>query len=244
MKPPLLNPLTIVWLLIGGVISILLVRTGGQFFICLAGLGILVAINRKNLIQIYQQVRPFFVFLPLMSLFYLGFSFLLTDQSAEVILTYALIALGRLFLMIMLMAIYLQSSGSTILLTAIRSIWWRIDKPWKKVEDFFLFLSLILRFYPLYQKEWEFAKRAQQALGIENVQGRLKHVRSAIQNLPGIIIQSYRKAENTAGLMILRGYGTQIPRGVAYPIKFRILDRAIIVISFVGYYWLYSYDSL
>jgi energy-coupling factor transporter transmembrane protein EcfT len=244
MKPTLLNPLTIVWLLIGGVISILLIQTGGQFIICFAGLGILVSINHKNLFQIYQHVKPFFIFLPVMSLFYLGFSFLLTDLSAKTIFISAMQALGRLFLMIIVMAVYLQSSGPTILLRAIRSIWWRIDIPWKKVEDFFLFLSLILRFYPLYQQEWEFIKRSQRSLGIENIHGRFKNLRNAIQNLPGIIIQSYRKAENTAGIMVLRGYGTQIPRGVAYPIKFRISDSVIIILSFVGYYWLYLYGSL
>jgi energy-coupling factor transporter transmembrane protein EcfT len=244
VTPLLLNPLTVVWLVIGSVISILLVQTGEQFFICSAGLGILIAINRKKISQIYHRVKPFLIFLPVMSLLYMGFSFILTDLSTEAILIYALIALGRLFLMIILMAVFLQSSGPTTLLTAIRSIWWRMNIPWKKVEDFLLFFSLILRFYPLYQKEWEFAKRSQRALGIENYQSKLKDVRIIIQNLPGIVIQSYRKAESTAGIMVLRGYGTQIPRGVAYPIKFRTVDSVIIVISFVGFFGLYSYGSL
>ena len=68
---------------------------------------------------------------------------------------------------------------------------------------------------------------------IANNGKKWEKVKSTANDLPGIIIQSYLKAENTANVIKQRGYGNVIPRGVAMPIPFRIID-SILLLLIVG----------
>ena len=62
--------------------------------------------------------------------------------------------------------------------------------------------------------------------------------------LPGMILKSYRKAENTASVMQQRGYGNIIPRGIANPIPFKLNDLILLVIILSGYTLLNLYVTL
>ncbi len=59
-----------------------------------------------------------------------------------------------------------------------------------------------------------------------------------------MILQSYRKAETTAVVMKQRGYGNQIPRGVANPILFKISDLILLIIILIGFTFLNQYVTL
>ena len=107
-----------------------------------------------------------------------------------------------------------------------------------------MFLELTLRFYPTFQREWQTINRSKKALGIVVSDSKWNRVKSVTNDLPGMILQSYRKAENTALIMQQRGYGKQIPRGVANPIFFKISDLLFIVIIVIGYILLNRYVSL
>jgi len=55
--------------------------------------------------------------------------------------------------------------------------------------------------------------------------------------MPGMLIHQLRRADDVAMAMILRGYGKQIPRGVTYPISFKInhiLQMTIVASFFLG----------
>ena len=115
---------------------------------------------------------------------------------------------------------------------------------WKKVEDMFIFLELTLRFYPTFQREWQTINRAKKALGLNSSSGKWGQVKAVANDLPGMILQSYRKAENTAVVMQQRGYGNQIPRGIASPILFRMSDFVLLIIIFIGFSLLRYYVTI
>jgi energy-coupling factor transporter transmembrane protein EcfT len=107
-----------------------------------------------------------------------------------------------------------------------------------------MFLELTLRFYPTFQREWQTINRSKKALGLTSSLIRWGQIKSAVNDLPGMILQSYRKAENTAAIMLQRGYGNQIPRGVANPILFKISDLILLIIILFGFTLLNQYVTL
>ena len=112
------------------------------------------------------------------------------------------------------------------------------------VEDIFMFLELTLRFYPTFQREWQTVTRSKKALGLSSSICRWEQIKSVANDLPGMILQSYRKAGNTATIMQQRGYGNQIPRGVANPILFKMSDMMLLIIILFGYTLLNRYVTL
>ena len=70
-----------------------------------------------------------------------------------------------------------------------------MNRPWKWVEDFFLFFELIFRFFPAFQKEWESTYKGKSALGLNTKTSRWAQIQNAGRDLPGIIVRNYWKAE-------------------------------------------------
>lgn len=162
-------------------------------------------------------------------------SLFFTNSSGMRILNEATTAIIKLLLLVTIMSVYIVTSKDHNLILALRSIWSKSKIPWKWVDDMFIFLELTLRFYPSFQREWDTLNRSKIALGLDNSLSRWNKVKAIANDLPGIIVQSYNRAENTASVMIQRGYGSIIPRGVAQPIVFRIADLVflILIVSFI-----------
>jgi energy-coupling factor transporter transmembrane protein EcfT len=142
------------------------------------------------------------------------------------------------------MAFYIEILKKQNIVLSIRSIWSKLNLKWKWVEDIFMFLELTLRFYPTFQREWQTINRSKKALGLTSSLNRWGQIKSVVNDLPGMILQSYRKAENTALIMQQRGYGNQIPRGVANPILFKISDLILLIIILFGFTLLNQYVTL
>ena len=135
------------------------------------------------------------------------------------------------FLMVMaIMNLYTVGSGSRSVFQALRSIWVHFNKPWRKIENWFLFLEMTLRFYPSLQREWTRLQGIHKALGLTVEQGKVSRWKETSLQMPGIIMIHLHKADDIAHAMTMRGYGTTIPRGVAQPIPFTFLHFSMLVI--------------
>ncbi|NOZ03085.1 MAG: hypothetical protein GXO92_00550 [FCB group bacterium] len=218
------------WFFLCVAFSILLTNS---FVVGLINSGIIILlfiINRRCIRNVFLRIRPFLFLIPVMSVFYIGFSFWFTNETLVSTLFVAGKAIVTLLLLIMVMSLYLERNSSRDILTAFRTLWRKMDRPWQGVEDFFLFLGLTLRFYPTFQREWEATQRAQQALGLHQNMSRFEQIKLLVRTLPGIVLYNYRKADEMAVVMKLRGFGQIVPRGVAFPVNFSFTDALLMVI--------------
>lgn len=240
----MVNPIVTSIFYLGLAFSTILSKTWNGLMIYIILCIILIILNISHLKPTFKQVKPFFLFFPIMITIYLFISFVFTNFTWTVIINEAGFAMSKLFLLVIVMSLYLEISRKKNLVLSVRSIWVKMNLDWKRVEDLFMFLELTLRFYPTFQREWQIIIRSKKALGLTFSVGRWERIKSVANDLPGMILQSYRKAENTAIVMLQRGYGKQIPRGVANPILFKMSDLILLVIILAGYTLLNQYVTL
>ena len=240
----MINPIVTSIFFLGLAFSTILSKTWYGLFVFTILSIILILLNITYIKSIFKQVRPFLLFLPIMIIIYLIISSIFTNSTWTIIINEAGFAISKLLLLVIVMSLYLEISRKQNLILSVRSIWAKLNLKWKKIEDLFMFLELTLRFYPTFQREWQTINRSKRALGIISAESKWNRVKSVTNDLPGMILQSYRKAENTALIMQQRGYGKQIPRGVANSILFKINDLLYILIIVTGYILLNRYVSL
>ena len=230
------HPLVNLWFFLGYSFSLLLSTTyfglGIYFLIFL----VIIWLNKKYFIQVLQGLKPIVYYLPIMIILYFIFSLFLTDNTLGIILNEAIFGCLKLFLMVGAMMFFFESIQNQDIVIIARSIWVRLNKPWKWVEDFFLFLGMTLRFYPTFQSNWKLLRNTRKSLGLEADLSYLGQVKIAAKGMPGLLIHQLRRADDIAMAMKLRGYGKQFPRGVTYPTIFKAVHLIqIILISSI--YW-------
>jgi len=230
------HPLVNLWFFLGYSFSLLLSTTyfglGIYFLIFL----VIIWLNKKYFIQVLQGLKPIVYYLPIMIILYFIFSLFLTDNTLGIILNEAIFGCLKLFLMVGAMMFFFESKQNQDIVIIARSIWVRLNKPWKWVEDFFLFLGMTLRFYPTFQSNWKLLRNTRKSLGLEADLSYLGQVKIAAKEMPGLLIHQLRRADDIAMAMKLRGYGKQFPRGVTYPTIFNAVHLIqIILISSI--YW-------
>ncbi|MBU0528971.1 energy-coupling factor transporter transmembrane protein EcfT [bacterium] len=240
----MVNPIVISLFYLGFAFSTILSETWNGLMIYYILCILLILLNRTHFKSAYKHVKPFFLFFPIMLIIYLLISFVFTDSTWTMIINEAGFAISKLLLLVIVMAFYLEISKKQNLVLSIRSIWSKLNLKWRWVEDIFMFLELTLRFYPTFQREWQAMSRSKKALGLTSSANKWEQIKSVANDLPGMILQSYRKAENTANIMQQRGYGNQIPRGVANPVLFKISDVILIIIIISGYTLLNQHVAL
>jgi energy-coupling factor transporter transmembrane protein EcfT len=197
---------------------------------------VIIWLNKKYFIQVLQGLKPIVYYLPIMIILYFIFSLFLTDNTLGIILNEAIFGCLKLFLMVGAMMFFFESIQNQDIVIIARSIWVRLNKPWKWVEDFFLFLGMTLRFYPTFQSNWQLLRNTRKSLGLEADLSYLGQVKIAAKEMPGLLIHQLRRADDIAMAMKLRGYGKQFPRGVTYPTIFKAVHLIqIILISSI--YW-------
>ena len=167
-----------------------------------------------------------------MIVLYFIFSLFLTDNTLGIILNEAIFGCLKLFLMVGAMMFFFESTQNQDIVIIARSIWVRLNKPWKWVEDFFLFLGMTLRFYPTFQSNWQLLRNTRKSLGLEADLSYLGQVKIAAKEMPGLLIYQLQRADDIAMAMKLRGYGKQFPRGVTYP----IISKAVHLIQIILIY--------
>lgn len=240
----MVNPIVTSFFYLGFAFSTILSKTWNglmnYYILCI----ILIILNITHFKSVFKQVKPFFLFFPIMIIIYLFISFIFTSSTWMAIINDAGIATSKLLLLVIVMAFYLEIMRKQNIVLSIRSIWVKMNLKWRRVEDIFMFLELTLRFYPTFQREWQTITRSKKALGLTSSVSRWEQIKSVANDLPGMILQSYRKAGNTATIMKQRGYGNQIPRGVATPILFKMSDMMLLIIILFGYTLLNKYVTL
>ena len=240
----MVNPIIISIFYLGFAFSTILSKSWTGLLIYFTLSIILIIINGSHIKSAFKQVKPFLIFFPVMIIIYLFISFIFTSSNWTVIINDAGFAVSKLLLLVIIMAFYLEIMRKHNLILSIRSIWIKFNLKWKWVDDLFMFLELTLRFYPTFQREWQTISRSKKALGFVSTVGRWEQIKSIANDLPGLILQSYRKAENTAMVMRQRGYGRILPRGVANPILFKMSDLILLIIILYGYTLLNRYVTL
>jgi energy-coupling factor transport system permease protein len=95
-------------------------------------------------------------------------------------------------------------------------------------------MEMTLRFYPSLQRDWSRWQGIHKALGLNVSKSRIQRWKETANQLPGMIMIHLNRADDIANAMTLRGYGQQIPRGVALPIPFTIKHFSmLLIISFI-----------
>ncbi len=184
--------------------------------------------------QIMLSLRSFIYFLPIMIGFYFFISIIMSQSTYWQIFIEISTAMMKFLLVMAIMNTYTFGFGSGSVFQALRSIWVQFNKPWRKVEDWFLFMEMTLRFYPSLQRDWSRWQGIHKALGLNVTHGRIQHWKETARQLPGMIMIHLHKADDIANAMTLRGYGQQIPRGVACLIPFTLGHfSTLLIISFI-----------
>jgi energy-coupling factor transporter transmembrane protein EcfT len=239
-----LNPIIALWLFGGLAISVLLSSTLNAWLIYTIILIVLIFISSAELRSVFNHLKPYLIFLPVMSVLYVVFSILLTQMSMIEILRSAGGALWKLSLLVAIMSLYLATSKPADLLLAFRSVRTQSRFSPKFIEDFILYLNLVLRFYPMVQQEWKYINRSRTVLKLTNKFSKWKNLKQITINFPGLLINVYKKSENIAEVMVMRGYGQQIPRGVTFPITFNSRDMIAILLISVTLFLINQYATL
>ena len=215
------HPLANLWFFLGFSFSLLTSNTIEKWIMnCL--LFIIIAwVNKEHIRQVIFRLKPFIFYFPIMLILYFLFSLLLTDNATNIIFNEAMVGFFKFILMVGAMMFFFESTPSQDIVILSRSLWAKLDKPWKGMEDFFLFLGMTLRFYPTFQSNWQSVRSCRKALGLESDYTYWKRINTAAKEMPGLLIHQLRRADDVAMAMKLRGYGKQYPRGVTYPILFK-----------------------
>ena len=175
---------------------------------------------------------------------YVLFSLLLTDNNLQIIVYEAIDGFIRLILMVATMMYFFEITPNKDIVILARSIWVKFDLQWKWVENFFLFLTMTLRFYPTFQSNWNSIKNSYKILGLELNLSTFGKIKKTAKELPNLLIHELKRANDISLAMKLRGYGKQFPRGVTYPIPFNWNHGVMILVITISYYTLHSYVTI
>jgi|TARA_B100000315_G_scaffold72476_1_gene66018 energy-coupling factor transporter transmembrane protein EcfT len=177
-----------------------------------------------------NRTRPFWKYFPLTGLIFFVISFLVSDRSISTIIMDVTLATLRLIVMVSVMTIYTLKSSSQDVITAFRSIWFKMNLNYRWVEDLLLFFDMTVRFFPTFKEEWRQLERSQKALSISISESYLKKVIQVAQFVPDFIILNLNKSESITRVMKMRGYGESIPRSVFPFIKFTFFDLTLVLL--------------
>ena len=225
-----MNPITRLFLYMAFSVSVLLSMEIG-----ILTLHILIAISllifeRDQWSEWKNRTRPFWKYFPLTGLIFFVISFLVSDRSISTIIMDVTLATLRLIVMVSVMTIYTLKSSSQDVITAFRSIWFKMNLNYRWVEDLLLFFDMTVRFFPTFKEEWRQLERSQKALSISISESYLKKVIQVAQFVPDFIILNLNKSESITRVMKMRGYGESIPRSVFPFIKFTFFDLTLVLL--------------
>jgi energy-coupling factor transporter transmembrane protein EcfT len=231
------NPLVNLWFFLGFsfslIVSVSYLEWGIHSIIFL----FISLINRSQILTIFRKMKSFVFYFPIMLIIYVLFSLLLTDNSIIFSINKAIFGILKLILMVGAMTFFIETTSSQDIVILLRSLWFKMDKSWKWVDDLFLFLEMTLRFYPTFQSTWESIRNSRKALGLEIELSQWSQVKIGAKEIPGLLIHQLRRADDVAMAINLRGYGKQIPRGITYHIPVKgdhIFQMTIVVFFFLG----------
>ena len=239
-----MHPLVNLWFFLGFSTSLLFTTTYFGWLIHFMIFLTLVFYNYKISPLIISKIKPYIFYFPIMLCLYTFFSLVLTNNSLQIIIFEAIYGFLRLLLMVTTMMYFFEITPNQDIVVLLRSIWVKFNLPWKWVENFFLFLSITLRFYPTFQSNWNSVRNSHHTLGIESNPSRFRKITIAAKEMPGLLIHELKRANDISIAMKLRGYGKQFPRGVTYPIPFNWNHGIMILVITFTYFILHKYVTI
>ena len=160
-------------------------------------------------------------------LFYLVFSFLLSDIEPELIIESILLGIYKMLLSMLFMKIFILSVKNKSFVKLIRSVFLNL----RFFDDIILFIALSLRFYPEIQNIWKSFERGHIYIGINSKNSPLiSRLKLYSEIFIRILSLQYKKSLLISNNIKLRGYGNCQPRGIIDPIKINIYDLIISIL--------------
>ena len=239
-----MHPLVNLWFFLGFSTSLLFTETYLGWFYHFMVFCTIVIYNYRISPLIISKIKPFIYYFPVMLILYIFFSLLLTDNSIQLIIYEALYGFCRLILMVATMMYFFEITPNKDIVVLSRSIWVKFNLQWKWVENFFMFLSMTLRFYPTFQSNWNSIKNCHKTLGLESNLSNFGKIKRTAKELPALLIHELKRANDISLAMKLRGYGKQFPRGVTYPIPFNWNHGLMILVITICYFTLHNYVTI
>ena len=239
-----MHPLVNLWFFLGFSTSLLFTTTYFGWLIHFMIFLTLVFYNYKISPIIISKIKPYIFYFPIMLCLYVFFSLVLTNNSLQIIAFEAIYGFLRLLLMVATMMYFFEITPNQDIVVLLRSIWVKFNLPWKWVENFFLFLSITLRFYPTFQSNWNSVRNSHHTLGLESNISRFRKIIMAANEMPGLLIHELKRANDITIAIKLRGYGNQFPRGVTYPIPFNWNHGIMILVITFTYFILHKYVTI
>ena len=239
-----MHPLVNLWFFLGFSTSLLFTDTYLDWFFHLMIFFTILIYNYRISPLIISKIKPYIYYFPIMLFLYILFSLFLTDNSLQVIIYEAIYGFFRLVLMLSAMIYFFEITPNKDIVILARSIWVKFNLQWKWVEDFFLFLSMTLRFYPTFQSNWNSIRNSYKILGLESNLSTFGKIKKTAKELPNLLIHELKRANDISLAMKLRGYGKQFPRGVTYPIPFNWNHGVMILVITISYYTLHNYVTI
>ena len=182
--------------------------------------------------SIVRRVRHILLFLPILFIFYVGLSLILSENTFAGTIQAISISTARILLIIFSMALFLELTHSMTILDSLRTLWWRAGIQSRRMEDFFQLLYLTFRFFPILREEVQTVSSLEKAFGLPPVQRRFKQIKQIASYLPGFVVDCLQRADHLAMAMEIRGYGRVLPRGIANPIRFHSADAFVLISLF------------
>lgn len=232
-----LNPLTLLFLMVAYIFSLFSVVSWSGYIWHLAVIIFVIYLLDISFHAIKQRVRPVIVFIPFMTILYCIFSFSLSTDPVTTVFQQALDAATKILLLVMVTSMFLEIVSSSRIMDALRTLWYRQNLRWRVVEDLFQLIDLSLRFFPLVASEVKALASLDKTLGFVSPKSKVAKIKKAANHLPTLIITCIHRASQIGRAMDGRGYGTVLPRTIAKPISFDLIDwlvMIVVIIFFVG----------
>jgi energy-coupling factor transporter transmembrane protein EcfT len=239
-----MNPIALLCVYLAFSVSVLLSTEIGILTLhIIAGIG-LIFIERDRWQEWKIRTGPFWKYFPLTGLIFFTISFLVTDRPMQIIIMDVTFATIRLIVMVSVMTIYTLQSNSQDFITAIRSMWFGMNRQWRWVEDLLIFFDMTIRFFPTFKEEWKQMERSQKALSIPVADSFSSKAFQIAQFIPDFVILNLKKADSISHGMEMRGYGKSIPRSVFSFIPFTLLDFLLCILFIATLIGVHSFGKI
>ena len=223
-----LNPLVNFFLFLS--LSISTLFSDNLFYLNIHSI-ILLAIVFSFKINIYFLLKSLFktsYYFFTIILFYLFFSFLLSNIELELIIVKIVLGIYKIVVSILFMKIFILYVEKESFVKLIRSVYLESRLKLRFLDDIILFIALSLRFYPELQNRWKSFEKGRIYIGINNNNGSLiSRLKLYSDMFVRILSLQYKKSLLISNNIKLRGYGNCHPRGIIDPIKINFYDLII-----------------
>ncbi len=223
-----LNPLVNFFLFLS--LSISTLFSDNLFYLNIHSI-VLLAIVFSFKINIYFLLKSLFktsYYFFTIFLFYLAFSFLLSNIELELIIVKIVLGIYKIVVSILFMKIFILSVEKESFVKLIRSVYLKSRLKLRFLDDIILFVALSLRFYPELQNRWKSFEKGRIYIGINNYNGSLiSRLKLYSDMFVRILSLQYKKSLLISNNIKLRGYGNCHPRGIINPIKINFYDLII-----------------